>query len=96
MKVVWTLRASRSLAAIRTEIASEQPRAAERIGEEIRKTANILGMWPLVGGEFLKGARYFPVPGTKYIILYRVHLEQVSIILILVVHGAMDWRNRPM
>ncbi len=53
----------------------------------------MLGMWPLSGRDLRwKQTRYFPVPRTKYILLYRIETDQVSILL--VVHGATNWRQR--
>jgi plasmid stabilization system protein ParE len=52
----------------------------------------MLGMWPLSGRSLhRRRTRYFPIPRTKYSLLYRIDTEQVSILL--VVHGAMNWRT---
>lgn len=91
MKVLWTRSALRHLSAAREYIAIDNPPAAERQIDRIERSANRLSEFPMLGRQGMRaGTREFPVPGTPYILVYRVREETVQILTVL--HGARNWK----
>ena len=91
MKVLWTRAALRHLSEAREYIAIDNPPAAERQIERIQLSANRLRGFPMLGHQGMRaGTREFPVPGTPYILVYRVRNEMVEILAVL--HGARNWK----
>jgi len=91
VRLFWTRRYQQELEAIGDYIAEHNPRAAARIVNEIHsKTARLLSANPFIGrtGE-IKGTRELVLPGTPYIVAYRVTDAQVEILF--VQHGAREW-----
>ena len=81
----------RELEGIGDYIAEHSPRAAARIVNEIHsKTRRLLSDNPFIGrsGE-IKGTRELVIPGTPYIVAYRVADTQIEILF--VQHGAKQW-----
>ena len=84
MKVVWTRPALRHLAEAREFIAIDNPAAARRQIERIELTVNRLKAFPMMGRAGVEtGTREFPVPGTPYIVVYRVREERLRILAVL-------------
>jgi toxin ParE1/3/4 len=93
VRFVWTRRYLTELEAIGDYIGQRNPRAAVRIVNEIhRKTEQLLSANPFIGrkGEIV-GTRELVIPGTPYIVAYRVRDEQLEILF--VQHGARQWPN---
>lgn len=91
MRIVWTRHYLIELASIGDYIGQHNPRAAARIVNEIHsKTARLLSANPFLGrvGE-IKGTRELVIPGTPYIVAYRVTDTQIEILF--VQHGARKW-----
>ncbi len=91
MRIVWTNRYLLELARIGDYIATRNPRAAARIVNDIHaKTHRLLSDNPFIGrrGE-IKGTRELVIPGTPYIVAYRVEDTQIEILF--VQHGAREW-----
>lgn len=91
MRIVWTRRYLRELAAIGDYIAERNPGAAARIVNEIHsKTAQLLPDNPFIGrpGE-IRGTRELVIPATPYIIAYRIRDDRVEVLF--VQHGAREW-----
>lgn len=91
MRIVWTRRYLRELAAIGDYIGQHNPRAASRVVNDIHvKTARLLSANPFIGriGE-IKGTRELVITGTPYIVAYRVKVTQIDILF--VQHGAREW-----
>jgi toxin ParE1/3/4 len=91
MRIVWTRRYLLELARIGDYIATRNPRAAARIVNDIHsKTHRLLSDNPFIGrrGE-IKGTRELVIPGTPYIVAYRVGDTQIEILF--VQHGAREW-----
>jgi toxin ParE1/3/4 len=87
VKLVWTRPALRQLAGAREYIATDNPTAAQHQVELIELAVNRLKTFPMMGHAGIEaGTREFPVPGTPYIIVYRVLEERLRILAIL--HGA--------
>lgn len=81
MKIRWLNRATESLIAIHNHIADDNPAAAKRAALRVRVATERLAMFPLSGrlGE-VAGTRELIVPGTPYIVTYRIMGEEVQIL----------------
>lgn len=91
MRIIWTRRYLNELAGIGDYIGQHNPRAANRIVNEIHtKTGRLLSANPFIGrtGE-IKGTRELVIPGTPYIVAYRVRDKEIEILF--VQHGAREW-----
>jgi toxin ParE1/3/4 len=90
MKVVWSPRAIRHLVALREYIAKDSEQNAAQVAERILKAIELLQTQSEMGrpGRVL-GTRELVVPGTPYIIPYRVRRERLE--LIAVFHGRQKW-----
>ncbi|KQT85586.1 type II toxin-antitoxin system RelE/ParE family toxin [Aurantimonas sp. Leaf443] len=91
MRIAWTRRYLAELAAIGDYIGERNPRAAARIVNDIHsKTATLLAANPFIGrtGE-IRGTRELVIPGTPYIVAYRVQPDSIEILF--VQHGAREW-----
>ncbi|MGH6754913.1 MAG: type II toxin-antitoxin system RelE/ParE family toxin [Bradyrhizobium sp.] len=91
MRIVWTRRYLQELASIGDYIGERNPRAAVRVVKDIHsKTERLLSANPFIGraGE-IKGTRELVIPGTPYIVAYRVGEAQIDILF--VQHGAREW-----
>jgi toxin ParE1/3/4 len=94
MKVVWTRPALRQLAEAREYISIDNPEAASRQIDRIEKCVNQLTLFPMMGRAGMRsGTREFPVPGTPYIVVYRIAKPRLQILAIL--HGARNWKAQP-
>lgn len=80
----------RRLEDIKERIAADNPAAASRMIERIRDAVSRLARFPASGrpGRVV-GTRELVIPGTPYIVPYRVTGDAVQIITIL--HGAQRW-----
>lgn len=91
MRIVWTRRYLRELAAIGDYIGERNPRAAARVVNDIHsKTSRLLSSNPFIGrlGE-IRGTRELVIPSTPYIVAYRVRDDYIEILF--VQHGAREW-----
>jgi addiction module RelE/StbE family toxin len=85
VKVRYTKRALRDLAAIDVYITQHSPKGAARIGARIRKRIDDLRESPEQGALSEKqGVRILVVARTPYVVLYRVR-QEVEVLTIL--HG---------
>ncbi len=93
MKVVWSRRAIAHLAALRQYIARDNPSAAHNVAEQILRAVEILQSQPQMGrpGRIL-GTRELVVPGTPFLVPYRVRGERLE--LIAVFHGRQRWPEK--
>jgi len=90
MRIVWSRRAVRHLIALRRHIARDNPAAAHRVAERILQAVELVEAQPQLGrpGRVL-GTRELVVPGTPYLIPYRVRGEKLEIIAVF--HGRQKW-----
>ena len=92
MKLAWTRPALRHLSEAREYIALDNPAAANRQIETIRLAVNRLKTFPMLGRAGLRaGTREFPVPGTPYILVYRIREERLRILAVL--HGSRNKKS---
>ena len=93
MTVVWSPRAIGHLAAIRDYIARENPGAAARTATTLLAAVDRLAALPNLGRPGrVSGTRELVVPGTQYVIPYRVRGERLEIIAVF--HGRQRWPRR--
>ena len=93
MKLLWTRVALRHLSEAREYIEIDNPAAAARQIDTIELSANRLRAFPMMGRMGVRsGTREFPVPGTPYILVYRVIDDAVQILAVL--HGARNWKRQ--
>jgi len=93
MKVIWSRRAIAHLAALRQYIARNNPSAARDVAEQILRAVELLQGQPHMGrtGRILR-TRELVVPGTPFLIPYRVRGERLE--LIAVFHGRQKWPEK--
>ena len=90
MKITWTARAVRDLRAVRQYIAQDNPRAAQEVAAAILESVERLVDFPASGRPGrLPHTRELVVPGTPFVIPYRVEAGAVEILA--VIHGARRW-----
>lgn len=93
MTVVWSPRAVRHLAALRAYIARDNPDAAADVALTLLAAVERLAELPSLGRPGrLAGTRELVVPGTPYLIPYRVRSERLEIIAIF--HQRQQWPSR--
>jgi toxin ParE1/3/4 len=93
MKVVWSRRALQHLVSVRDYIAMDNPRAAAEIASRILEAAARLAANPHIGRSGrIVGTRELVIPGTPYIVPYRVKGERLE--LIAVFHGRQKWPTK--
>ena len=93
MTVVWSPRAIGHLADLRAYIARENPGAAARTATTLLAAVDRLTELPNLGRPGrVSGTRELVVPGTRYVIPYRVRAEHLEIIAVF--HGRQRWPKR--
>jgi toxin ParE1/3/4 len=91
--VVWSPRAIGHLAELRAYIALENPDAAARTAATLLAAADRLKELPNLGRPGrVSGTRELVVPGTRYVVPYRVRGERLEIIALF--HGRQRWPKR--
>jgi addiction module RelE/StbE family toxin len=90
VKLRWTLPAVEQLREIFDYIADDNPAAAEQMVERIRLSIRQSTRMPYAGriGR-VGGPREAIVPGTAYIVAYRILEDAIHVLAIL--HGAQQW-----
>lgn len=90
MKVRWLRTALASLDAEAGYVARDSPAAAARLVARIVSSVERLAAYPALGrpGRVV-GTRELVVPGTPYIIPYRVRQESIEVLRVF--HAARKW-----
>jgi len=92
-RLQYSARYFRRLEDIRERIAADNPAAAARMIERIRTAVERLAASPAIGRPGrVADTRELVIPGTPYIIPYRVKSDVVQIITVL--HSAQRWPDR--
>lgn len=99
MSVRWTLKALADLDSIFEAIASDRPRAAERVLRALMAHGDGLAAHPRRGRPGrLRETRELVLPRLPYVIVYAVVASRVDVepdvIILRVIHGAMLWPPR--
>ena len=90
MTVVWSPRAIDHLTHLRAFIARENPRAANRIAATLLEAVERLAELPGLGRPGrVANTRELVVPGTPYIVPYRVRGDRLEIIAVF--HASQKW-----
>jgi toxin ParE1/3/4 len=90
VRVSWLASARANLIAIAEHIAHDNPAAAYAVHEAILRHAGRLATHPRLGrAGRITGTRELVVPGTPYIVAYRVAAQEIVILRVL--HGARRW-----
>lgn len=93
MTIAWSPRAIGHLAELRAYIARESPDAAARVAKTLLAAVDRLAALPNLGRPGrVTGTRELVVPGTRYIIPYRVREERLEIIAVF--HERQRWPKR--
>jgi toxin ParE1/3/4 len=91
--IVWSPRAVGHLAHLRSHIARDNPSAANRIAGALLDAVERLAELPNVGRPGrVAGTRELIVPGTPYVIPYRVRGDRLEVIAVF--HGWQKWPKR--
>ncbi len=90
MTVVWSPRAIDHLTHLRAFIARENPRAANRIAATLLEAVERLAELPGLGRPGRVAAtRELVVPGTPYIVPYRLRGDRLEVIAVF--HTSQKW-----
>jgi toxin ParE1/3/4 len=81
------------LAHLRAYIARDDPKAANRIAGALLEAVERLAELPNLGRPGrVTGTRELVVPGTQYVIPYRVRGDRLEVIAVF--HGRQEWPKR--
>jgi toxin ParE1/3/4 len=84
VKIVWTIQAIHDLVQVREYIASDNPGAAAGIARRIIQATEKLTANPEIGRTGrLRGTRELIIPGTPYVVPYRVHGDRIELLRVL-------------
>ena len=90
MRVRWTVPAANQLQQIFEYIAAGNPDAAARVVRRIRNSIHQVARMPNAGRtRRVAGTREAVVPGTSYLVAYRILEDMIHVLAIL--HGAQEW-----
>jgi toxin ParE1/3/4 len=93
VNIVWSPRAIDHLAHLRAYIARDDPKAANRIAGALLDAVERLAELPNLGRPGrVAGTRELVVPGTRYVIPYRVRGDRLEVIAVF--HGRQKWPKR--
>jgi toxin ParE1/3/4 len=88
--IVWSPRAIEHLAHLREYIARDSPNAANRIASALLEAVERLAQLPNIGRPGrVAGTRELVVPGTQYIIPYRVRGDRLEVVAVF--HARQKW-----
>jgi toxin ParE1/3/4 len=86
MRVVWAPEARRRIHEIWHFIALDNPAATDRMITRLVTATEKLARYPHLGRPGRENSRELVVAGTPFIVVYRIHGEEVQIVTVL--HGA--------
>ena len=90
MTIVWSLRAIQHLAHLRAYISRDNPEAANRIAGDLLEAVERLAELPNLGRPGrVAGTRELVVPGTRYVIPYRLRGDRLEVIAVF--HARQKW-----
>jgi toxin ParE1/3/4 len=88
--IVWSPRAIEHLAHLREYIARDNPNAANRIASTLLKAVERLAQLPNLGRPGrVAGTRELVVPGTPYVIPYRLRGDRLEVVAVF--HARQKW-----
>lgn len=90
MRVRWLRRAVATLLSSARHIAENDSAAAERLAGRLEAAVAVLARHPGMGRPGrVPGTRELVVPGTPYVVPYRVVADEIQILRVF--HGAQRW-----
>ena len=90
MKIRWTAIAAEDLKSAHEYLSERSPKSADTLIERILSTIDLLEHYPGLGREGrIKGTRELVVTGTRFVVFYRLHRDQIEILGVL--HAARKW-----
>lgn len=93
MIIVWSPRAIEHLAHLRSYIAHDNPKAADRVAATLLDAVERLAEQPHLGRPGrVAGTRELVVPRTPYVIPYRLRGDRLEIVAVF--HGRQKWPKR--
>ena len=93
MTIVWSPRAVKHLAHLREYIARDNPNAANRIASALLEAVERLAKLPNLGRPGrVAGTRELVVPGTPYIIPYRLRGDRLEVVAVF--HARQKWSKQ--
>jgi toxin ParE1/3/4 len=93
VNVGWSPRAVGHLADLRAYIAQDNPAAAGRVAGTILEAVERLAEFPNAGRPGrVTGTRELVIPGTAYVIPYRLRGDRLEIVAVF--HGRQRWPAR--
>jgi toxin ParE1/3/4 len=93
VNIVWSPRAIEHLAHLRAYITQDNPKAANRVAAALLDAVESLAELPNLGRPGrVAGTRELVVPGTPYVIPYRLRGDRLDIIAVF--HGRQKWPKR--
>jgi toxin ParE1/3/4 len=88
--IVWSARAIEHLAHLRAYIARDNPKAANRIAGTLLEAVERLAELPNLGRTGrVAGTRELVVPGTPYVVPYRLRADRLEVIAVF--HARQTW-----
>jgi toxin ParE1/3/4 len=88
--IVWSPRAIDHLAHLRAYIARDNPKAATRIASALLEAVERLAELPNLGRPGrIAGSRELAVPGTPYVMPYRLRADRLEVIAVF--HARQKW-----
>jgi len=88
--VVWSPQAVEHLTHLRSYIARDNPKAANRVATALLNAVELLAELPNLGRPGrVAGTREMVVPGTPYVIPYRIRGDRLEVIAVF--HGRQKW-----
>ena len=90
MSIIWSPRAIEHLAHLREYIARDNPKAANRTATALLEAVERLAELPNLGRPGrVAGTRELVVPGTAYVIPYRMRGDRLEIVAVF--HARQKW-----
>ncbi len=90
VKAVWIQTAIRDLTNVKDDIGRDSPRAAREIALKIVDATERIIQFPEVGRSGkVSGTRELIVPGTQYLVVYRMKKNAIQFLRVL--HGHRKW-----
>lgn len=90
MTVVWSPQAVEHLTHLRSYIARDNPKAANRVATALLNAVELLAELPNLGRPGrVAGTRELVVPGTPYVIPYRIRGDRLEVIAVF--QGRQKW-----
>jgi len=90
VKIRWTAIAAEDLKSAHEYLSESSRENADALIERILSSIDVLERYPNLGREGrIKGTRELVVTGTRFVVFYRLHRDQVEILGVL--HAARKW-----